>query len=266
MTSLEADGLAFGYGKQLVGRDVSLSVQGGDVICLLGPNGCGKTTLFKTLLGLLPSAAGTVKIDDVELQSLSRAAIARSLAYVPQSHYDAFPYTVHDMVLMGRTVHRGMFSGPAPSDHDVVARTLEELGLSRLADRDCTKISGGQQQMVMIARALVQEAPLIIMDEPTAGLDFGNQVLILQQVKRLAAAGLGIVLSTHNPDHAFDCANQVLVLNRGIIQAAGDPVQVLTPDLLSDLYGVDIDVEQVNDGYVVRPRHASGTGAAGAVS
>jgi len=263
VTTLVAEELVFGYRDRIVGRGVNLCVRPGDVACLLGPNGSGKTTLFRTLLGLLPPAGGRVTLDGTDLRSLSRSAIARSLAYVPQGHQDAFPYTVHDMVLMGRTVHRGLFAAPAPADHDLVSQTLAELGLTVLSGRDCTRLSGGQQQMVMVARALVQEAPLIIMDEPTAGLDFGNQLLILEQVKRLAAAGLGIVMSTHNPDHAFDCANRVLVLNRGGIQAAGEPVEVLTPGVLSDLYGVGIDVERVHDGYVVRPRRRiSGTGQA----
>lgn len=256
MSTLVARNLAFGYGDRLVGRDIDVSLGASDVVCLLGPNGCGKTTLFKTLLGLMPQWAGTVRVDGHDLRSMSRSEIARRVAYVPQKHHDVFPYSVHDIVLMGRTVHRGLFAAPGPGDHHLVEQILEELGLSELSGSDYTRISGGQQQMVMIARALVQEASLIIMDEPTAGLDFGNQLLILQQVKRLAAAGLGIILSTHNPDHAFDCANRVLVMHEGGIRIDGPPSEVLTPEVLSDLYGVSIAVEAVKGGYVVRPRGA----------
>jgi len=254
VSGLVAEHLTFGYGTRVIGRDVNLTVEASDVICLLGPNGCGKTTLFKTLLGLLPRQGGAIRLGGQDLSSMSRAQIARRVAYVPQTHHDAFPYTVHDIVLMGRTVHRGLFDGPGATDHRLVDETLEQLGLSALAGRDYTKISGGQQQLVMIARALVQEAPFIVMDEPTAGLDFGNQLMILRQVKKLAAAGLGIVLSTHNPDHAFDCANRVLVLHDGGIRSAGAPHEVLTAGVLSELYGVAIDVQTVKGGHVVRAR------------
>ncbi|MBS1270870.1 MAG: putative ABC transporter ATP-binding protein [Gammaproteobacteria bacterium] len=254
MIMLTVEGLAFGYRNHTVGTDVNLSVRPSDVVCLLGPNGSGKTTLFKSLLGLLPCHAGAIRLNGTGIHSMSRADIARLVAYVPQAHHDAFPYTVHEIVLMGRTIHRGIFSAPSSTDHEFVEQTLNDLGLAGLSDRDCTKISGGQRQMVMIARALVQDASLIIMDEPTAGLDFGNQLLILQQVKRMASKGMGIVLSTHNPDHAFDCATRVLVLHRGSIRAAGAPVEVLNPDVLGELYGVAIDVEKVNNGYVVRAR------------
>lgn len=248
---LAALDLAFGYPRHPVGRDVSLSVRPGEVLCLLGPNGSGKTTLFKTLLGLIPRQGGRVILDGTDLAQLSRAEIARGLAYVPQAHEAVFPYTVRDMVLMGRTAHRGLFASPGAADRDRAEDALAQLGIGELAGNDYTRISGGQRQLVLIARALVQDAPVIIMDEPTASLDFGNQMLVLDQVAQLARGGLGVVLSTHNPDHAFRCATEVLLLKEGNTLATGAPGKALTEDALSRVYDVDIRVEQLHDGHRV---------------
>ena len=248
MSRLAARKLGFGYPRFPVGRNVDLEIDAGEVLCLLGPNGCGKTTLFKTLLGLIPRQGGQVLLDGDDILGLDRGEIARKIAYVPQAHTAVFPYTVRDMVLMGRTAHLGLFSAPRAADLEIAETALARLGIVDLAGRDYTRISGGQRQLALVARALAQDAALIVMDEPTASLDFGNQALVIEQVRRLAAAGLGIVLSTHNPDHAFACASRVLVLSKGTTRASGPPPQVLTPDLLSELYGVAVRVEQLSNG------------------
>ena len=248
MTVLEANEVGFGYPSFPVGRDVDLSLAPGEVLCLLGPNGCGKTTLFKTLLGLIPRHTGRITLDGTDIKRLARSEIARQIAYVPQAHTAVFPYSVRDMVLMGRTAHRGLFASPMQSDGEIADRALETLGIAHLGPRDYTRISGGQRQLALIARALAQETPLIVMDEPTASLDFGNQVLVLRQVKKLAAAGLGIILSTHNPDHVFICGTSVIAMEAGRTKASGPPVDVLTPALLSAVYGVDVRVEILSDG------------------
>lgn len=248
---LETQNLAFGYPERPVGRDVSLLVEPGEVLCLLGPNGCGKTTLFKTLLGLLPAQGGEVTLSGDALPRLSRQEIARRIAYIPQTTNNVFSYTAFDLVLMGRTAHRGLFSGPTREDHDHAHRALSELGISDLADRDVTRLSGGQRQLVIVARAIAQAAPLIVMDEPTASLDFGNQVVVLSEVRRLAGRGAGIVLSTHDPDHAFAVAHRVALLHEGTIIATGAPADVLTAENLRQVYGIDVTIETLGNGQTI---------------
>ena len=248
---LEAHGLGFGYPGKPVGRDVSLALGAGEVLCLLGPNGSGKTTLFKTLLGLLPAQAGEVLIDGRALRRLARVEVATRIAYVPQAHTAHFPYTVRDMVTMGRTAHLGPFARPGARDHAAALEALETLGIADLADADYTRVSGGQRQLALIARALAQASPLIVMDEPTASLDFGNQALVLREIRALAAQGYGIVLSTHDPDHAFACAIAVALLHGGRLVATGAPSDVLSPARLEAVYGLPVTVERLPGGHTV---------------
>jgi iron complex transport system ATP-binding protein len=248
---LAARGLAFGYGSKRVGHDVDVEVRAGEVVCLLGPNGSGKTTLFKTILGLLPVQAGEVLVDGVAMHRLTRPEIARRVAYVPQAHAAHFPFRVIDMVMMGRTAHLGIFAGPTEQDRRRALEALATLGIGTLADTEYTRISGGQRQLALIARALAQDAPAIVMDEPTASLDFGNQVVVLAEVKRLAAQGLAVLLSTHNPDHAFSIGDRVGLLDAGCLIAQGPPHEVLTPTRLCDVYGVKVVVERLSQGQTV---------------
>jgi iron complex transport system ATP-binding protein len=248
---LEARGLGFGYGAKAVGRGVDLEVRPGEVMCLLGPNGSGKTTLFKTMLGLLPAQAGEVRLDGRVLAALPRSAVARRVAYVPQAHSAQFPFSVLDMVVMGRTAHLGPFASPSEGDRRKAAAALATLGIADLAGAEYTRISGGQRQLALIARSLAQEAPAIVMDEPTASLDFGNQVLLLAEVRRLASRGLAIVLSTHDPDHAFSVASRVALLDGGRLVARGTPHEVLTPERLRAVYGVRVAVERLTGGQTV---------------
>lgn len=249
--TLTAEALSFGYPGRLVGRDVSVEIVPGEVMCLLGPNGCGKTTLFKTLLGLLAPLGGSIKLGDDDLASLGRPEIARRIAYVPQATGVPFPYTVLDFVLMGRTSHRSIFAAPRKIDREASMNALTELGINGLAHREITTLSGGQRQLVSIARAIAQASPLIIMDEPTASLDFGNQVAVLSEVRERSRAGHGIVLSTHDPDHAFAVADRVALMCEGSILDVGPPGAVLTQKALENVYGVNVTIEQLPDGRLV---------------
>jgi len=251
---LEARNLAFGYRGHPVGREVSLSLDAGEVLCLLGPNGSGKTTLFKTLLGLLAPQGGQVLMDGVDLRTRARDETARMVSYVPQAHAAFFPFTVNEVVLMGRTAHLGVFSLPSRHDRDVAMAAIERMGLGLLADSIYTRISGGERQLTLVARALAQEARVVVMDEPTANLDFGNQVRVLERVLALAREGMSVLLSTHDPDHAFLCADRVALLRGGTLLGMGTPDIVLTEEALRELYGVTVRITMVDGGPAGRRR------------
>lgn len=239
---LQVEKLAFGFPGRSVGRDVSFALADGEVMCVLAPNGGGKTTLFRTLLGLLAPQGGSVVLEHQPLSSLSRQDIARRVGYVPQGHAGQFAYTVREVVLMGRTAHLGAFGAPGRRDLEVADKALSLLGLEALAERSITQVSGGERQLALIARALAQEPRLLVMDEPTASLDFGNQVRILQRIRSLAAGGISVLFSTHDPDHAFLAADRALLLAEGRALAIGPPVEVIRPDTLERMYGVSVSV------------------------
>jgi iron complex transport system ATP-binding protein len=245
---LEAVDLAIGYPGHPVGKGISLALDSGEILGLLGPNGAGKTTLFRTLLGLQRPMGGAVMIDGEPLRRLRPVEIARRMAYVPQAHVTEFSYSVLDVVLMGRTARLGPFSSPGAPDARVARDKLDSLGIAALAGEDYTRISGGQRQLVLIARALAQEAPLLVMDEPTASLDFGNQTLVLARIRALAAEGYGVLLSTHDPDHALLVAGRVAIMAEGGLAAAGATNDVVTGAMLSRIYGTPVRVEETPSG------------------
>ena len=245
---LDVQSLAFGFPGRTIGRDVSFSLGAGEVLCVLGPNGGGKTTLFRTILGLLTRHGGSITLEGSALASLSRAEVARRVGYVPQGHSAYFAYTVREFVLMGRTAHLGIFSSPSTNDFAVAARALESLGIAQLADKPVTEISGGERQLALVARALAQEPKLLVLDEPTANLDFGNQVRVLQRIGALAGSGIAILFSSHDPDHAFLCARRALLLAEGRVLEIGAPRDVIRADTLERMYGVSVKVVELEGG------------------
>ena len=245
---LEVGALSFGFPGRTIGRDVSFSLGAGEVLCVLGPNGGGKTTLFRTILGLLTRHGGSITLEGSALASLSRAEIARRVGYVPQGHSAYFAYTVREFVLMGRTAHLGVFASPAKKDFAVADQALESLGIAHLADKPVTEISGGERQLALVARALAQEPKLLVLDEPTANLDFGNQVRVLQRIGALAGSGIAILFSSHDPDHAFLCARRALLLAEGRVLEIGTPREVIRADTLERMYGVSVKVIDLGGG------------------
>jgi iron complex transport system ATP-binding protein len=237
---LQALDLAVGYPGHAVGSGFTLVLQPGRVLALLGPNGGGKTTLLKTLLGLLPPQGGQVKLDGRPLDHFNARERARRLAYVPQSHAGAFAFTVFDLVLMGRTAHGGLLARPGAHDREVAVAALQRLGIQHLAQRPATQVSGGERQLALIARALAQEAGFVVLDEPTASLDFGNQGKVLREIRRLADQGLGVLFSTHDPNHASRHADEALLVRDGRPLASGPVQQVLQQPLLEQLYGAPV--------------------------
>ena len=239
---IETHSVAYGHPGRTLGRDINLAVNAGEVLCVLGPNGGGKTTLFRTMLGLLPPHGGSISLRGKPLHDCTAAERARVMAYVPQAGNSYFAFTVRDVVLMGRTAHLGLFARPGAKDIDAANAAMAELSITHLAEKSFTQISGGERQLALIARALAQESPLLIMDEPTASLDFGNQSLILNEILRLKASGRSVLFCTHDPDHALQCADRALLLHRGNVLALGSPRDVVTSTSLKTLYGVDVEL------------------------
>jgi iron complex transport system ATP-binding protein len=245
---LEARALGFGFAGRRVGDDVSFSLAAGEVLCVLGPNGGGKTTLFRTVLGLLPRQKGEVLLDKSRIDGLSRPQIARLAGYVPQGHAAYFAFTLREFVLMGRSSHLAAFSPPGRHDRELADRVLASLGIADIADHPVTEVSSGERQLALIARALAQEPRLLVMDEPTASLDFGNQVRVLERIAGLARSGIAILYSSHDPDHAFLAADRVLLLGEGRVLGLGAPRDVIRADTLQRLYGVKVSVVELEGG------------------
>lgn len=229
-------------------HNVSFSLEDGEVMSILGPNGCGKTTLLKCLNGLYRLHRGRVSINDKDISLLTRADIAKAIGYVPQQHQPAFPFTVIDAVLVGRAPHLGLLESPGPQDIKIAEQSLESMGIIHLRDKPYTEISGGERQLVIFARVLAQQPSLLLLDEPTSHLDFGNQIRLLALVRKLAATGLPILMTSHFPDHAFLISNKVALMKKGEFINMGPPDVVITDNNLEDVYNIKIRVVQLNAG------------------
>lgn len=235
---LELKSVACGYGGVPIFQNISFAVERGQTLCLLGLNGVGKTTLFKTILGLLSPLAGDILLSGENMSAWTVQERARRIAYVPQAHTPPFPFTVHDVILMGRAAHIGNLGIPGKKDRRIADDAIEMLDIAHLAQKVYTKISGGERQLVLLARAIAQSPELLCMDEPMASLDFGNQVLLMNRIRALSATGITVIMTTHAPSHAFYCADVTAVMGWDSVFSVGRTNDVITEERLEKLYGV----------------------------
>lgn len=254
--SITVENLSFCYKERDVLADVSFYASKGQMLGIIGPNGAGKSTLFRCILNLLTSYRGMITIDGVDARRLSVREIAHRIAYIPQSHGQMFQYSVLDMVLMGTAHQLSVIRSPRKQEIAQAQESLERMGLGGFAKRSFLHLSGGEQQLVLIARALAQHTRVLLMDEPTASLDYGNQSRVLDQARLLAKEGYTVLYSTHNPQHALWYSDAVLALNRGRVEAFGPPGEVMNEALLQSLYNMDAQFVQTGAGRMIIPQGA----------
>ena len=255
--SLTVQNLSFRYGQHAVLHEVSFEAQAGELLAILGPNGVGKTTLFKCVLGLESSYSGAILADGTDLAALSPRERAHRVAAIPQVHPLSFRYRVFDMVLMGTSHNLSPFAIPGERERAAARAAMEKVNIAHLAGRPFDRLSGGEQQLVFIARALSQQAKILLMDEPTASLDYGNRLRVLQVARDLARTGYTVLLSTHDPQHALWFADRALALQDGRVLALGEPGRIVTSDLLFAIYGRRIDLIPTPQGPVLVPGEGS---------
>ena len=245
--SIQVNNLSFSYGQKNVLHDICFSAEKGEFLSILGPNGAGKSTLFRCILGLLPGYSGEVLVNERNIKGFSAREASRQIAYIPQKSHCVFQYNVLDIVLMGRSNRTSVFGNPGKEDEQACLKALEKVGICALKDRSFHKLSGGEQQLVLIARALAQDAPVLLLDEPTANLDFGNQILVLEQAKKLAQEGYTVIQTTHHPEQSYLYSDRILALRNGRILALGKPTEVLNDVIMEQLYNVSVDVISLYD-------------------
>lgn len=252
---LTVDGLCFAYprGPEVL-RDVSFSLRGGTLCGLFGPNGCGKTTLFKCMMRLLPYRRGSIKIGDDELRGIRVRQLARRIGYVPQEHRVTFPFPVRDVVLMGRTPHLRSPFGASDADRRAALQAMRAVGVHDLASTPYNELSGGQRQLVAIARALAQQPRLLLLDEPTSALDFSNQINIWRVLREISAAGATVIACTHDPNHVAWFCDETVVLDEGRVVAAGSVTETMNQTVLGELYGDLCEVTDVGAARLTLPR------------
>jgi iron complex transport system ATP-binding protein len=236
----------FSYsGKRKIFEDINFSLEEGDILCVLGPNGTGKSTLIKCINGLLKLSRGNIFLRNKDINTMGKDDLAKSMGYIPQTHDSTFAFKVSDVVLLGRAPHLGLTESPGSKDLKIAQDAMESLGISHLKDKPYTEISGGERQLVLMARVLAQKPKILLLDEPTSHLDFGNQIRILEIINKLSSSGLSVIMTSHYPDHAFISSNRVVILKNGALMAIGSPEEVVTEENMRKAYNIDVRILNV---------------------
>ena len=242
---INVESLSFSYGAHQVLRDISFHMGRGEFLSILGANGVGKSTLFRCILGLLKGYTGKVIIDGTDTKELSPREMAKLVAYIPQHTSSAYNFSVEEIVLMGATAGLSSFRSPGKKEKKRAEEAMERIGIHSLRDRCFHHLSGGEQQLAILARAIVQDSKVLMLDEPTASLDFGNQMLVLTQVRNLSREGYTIIQTTHNPEHAYSFSDRILALKDGSVFRSGSPAEVIVPDVMEALYSVETRISSL---------------------
>ncbi|RXJ60913.1 ABC transporter ATP-binding protein [Candidatus Marinarcus aquaticus] len=243
----KVENLKFSYGKKEILKGIDFEINSSDVISILGPNGCGKTTLLKLLLGFLKPSQGEVYFENQPIRKIKSKHFFQRVAYIPQIHDGSFGYLVKDVVLMGRMPYKSLFTNFNKQDKQIAQEALELLGIGHLKDEIYTTLSGGQRQLILIARAITQQADIFIMDEPVNGLDFGNQYKLLNQIKALSKQNITFIKTSHYPDHVFFVSNEAIFLNKGKILEKGDPNTIIREENIEKVYQLESKIECLHD-------------------
>jgi len=238
MSGVKIKELIFGYNEKVVLDHLSFEVSKGEILAILGPNGSGKTTLLKCL-NMLLKPKGSFFIESFDISKLNEKEIAKFVGYVPQMHSPAFPYKVIDIVVSGRTPYLG-FSTPTKQDYDYAYNVLNKLGLKHLVDKPYTQLSGGELRLVLIAKALVQQPKVLLLDEPTSHLDLKNRLMVLKILREITSEDITVIMSEHDPNIASIFSDKILLMCNGKVVGYGRPRNVLNKENIAKVYGVDV--------------------------
>ncbi|NCB43042.1 MAG: ABC transporter ATP-binding protein [Clostridia bacterium] len=250
MLITEIKNLSFSFGDKAVLQDINFHIEEGEVLSVLSPNGGGKTTLFRCILGIMRDYTGTILFNGSDIRTMKAKKLSRYAAYVPQSHYPLFNYTVEEMVLMGTTPLLNHTASPKVREKELAREALFQMGIEHLSERGFMQLSGGEQRLVLIARALSRHPPLLVLDEPTAELDIGHQSMVLSHISALRSSGFTVLMSTHDPSQAYAHSTRVLALSDGKVLAIGTPENVILESLLKELYSIDNTITRLPDGNI----------------
>ncbi len=239
--------ISCGYGKKTVISNLNLSFSSGESICILGANGIGKTTFFKSLLGQIELLHGDIEVDGVSLNSIDNKERAKIFAYVPQAKNYSYRFLVKDIILMGRASHVRELASPTEADYEMVDEVIKMLSLEKYEYRYYDELSGGEQQIVLLARAIVQKSNYILLDEPASNLDYFNQRKMINVINTLRKKGIGILMVSHNPEHAFMCCEKALLIYKNGSYVFDDTDKCVTSKNLTRLYNVPVGIAKFKD-------------------